>query len=198
MENNIYTELNRIQKELKATKDKYNAFGKYNYRSCESILEAVKQIQGDCITTLSDSIINVGNANYVEATASIMFNGVAVSVKASAREATEQKGMNDAQITGSTSSYARKYALSGLFAIDDNKDAEDLNKHGKDTENKSITQEQIAELKKLGVDEARMCVKFNVSNINDMTFNQAQQAIALKTATNTFPDAKVSIKKVGE
>jgi len=116
--------LTDIQKELKAPKNQYNSFGRYNYRNCEDILEAVKPLLGDCVLTLSDEVVNVGTCNYVKATATFMStDGVGeVSVSAYAREAVQQKGMNDAQITGSSSSYARKYALNGLFLIDDTKD----------------------------------------------------------------------------
>ena len=116
--------LTEIQKELKAPKNQYNSFGKYNYRNCEDILEAVKPLLGDDVLTLSDEVVNIGLSNYVKATATFMsIDGVGeVSVSAYAREALQQKGMNDAQITGSSSSYARKYALNGLFLIDDTKD----------------------------------------------------------------------------
>ena len=123
-----------IQKELKADKNQFNSFGKYNYRNCEDILEAVKPLLGDAILTISDEVVNIGNHNYVKSTATIR-NGIEVeSTTAYAREALEQKGMNDSQITGSTSSYARKYALNGLFCIDDTKDSDSTNKHGKTDE----------------------------------------------------------------
>jgi hypothetical protein len=120
-------ELKRIQAELKAPKGQRNQFGNYNYRSCEDILEAVKPLLNDhdCILTLSDEIINIGNRNYVKATATIyMPDDKSLSVSASACEAETKKGMDPAQITGAASSYARKYALNGLFAIDDTKDAD--------------------------------------------------------------------------
>lgn len=121
----------KIQKELKAPKNQYNSFGKYNYRNCEDILEAVKPLLGDCILTLSDEVVNIGAHNYVKASATFQEGEEIKSVSAYAREAEEQKGMNDAQITGSSSSYARKYALNGLFLIDDTKDDDTTNKHGK-------------------------------------------------------------------
>lgn len=125
-------QLIKIQKELKAPKNQYNSFGKYNYRNCEDILEAVKPLLGNCTLTLSDEVVNIGNHNYVKATATFSDGTKEVTVHAYAREAVEQKGMNDAQITGSSSSYARKYALNGLFLIDDTKDDDATNTHGKD------------------------------------------------------------------
>lgn len=120
----IHDKLRAIQKELKAPKGQRNTFGNYNYRSCEDILEAVKPLahaQG-CIVTLSDTIVEVGGRIYVKATATITDGDGTVSTDAYARESEEKKGMDSAQITGSSSSYARKYALNGLFCIDDTKD----------------------------------------------------------------------------
>ena len=120
-------ELIRIQNELKAPKGQYNSFGKYSYRSCEDILEAVKPLLSsyDCILTLSDEITLVGERYYVKATA-ILLNGAGdkVEVTAYAREEADKKGMDGSQITGAASSYARKYALNGLFCIDDTKDSD--------------------------------------------------------------------------
>lgn len=123
--------LNKIQKELKAPKGNFNSFGKYNYRSCEDILEAVKPLLDEAILTISDEIINVGDRYYIKATATISQGEEKVSVSAFARESLDKKGMDDAQITGSASSYARKYALNGLFCIDDTKD-DDYTNNGKE------------------------------------------------------------------
>jgi hypothetical protein len=123
-----------IQKELKAPKNLYNSFGGYNYRNAESILEAVKpllHIYG-CYVTLSDTIEEIGGRVYVKATASISKGTESLSVTAYAREAEAKKGMDDAQITGAASSYARKYALNGLFLLDDTKDA-DSNEYHEET-----------------------------------------------------------------
>lgn len=130
--------LNKIQKELKAPKGQFNSFGKYSYRNCEDILEALKPLLGDATVTLSDEMVEVGGRVYVKATATFSLDKESVSVTAFAREASEQKGMNDSQITGSTSSYARKYALNGLFCIDDTKDADSTNTHGKEEIKKII------------------------------------------------------------
>ena len=124
--------LNRIQVELKAPKDKLNKFGGYNYRSAEGILEALKPLLKTygVYVTLSDEIVEVGGRVYVKATACLSdtksadgFNEVKVAT-AYAREAESKKGMDEAQVTGATSSYARKYALNGLFLLDDTKDAD--------------------------------------------------------------------------
>ena len=123
----IYNQLALVQGELKAPKGQFNDFGKYKYRSCEDIVEAVKPINKshDILLTLSDTVKEVGGRVYIEAMATItsLADGSSISVTASAREAEKKKGMDDSQITGAASSYARKYALNGLYAIDDTKDA---------------------------------------------------------------------------
>ena len=126
----IYNQLALVQSELKAPKGQFNDFGKYNYRSCEDIVEAVKPINKthDILLTLSDTVNEVGGRVYIEATAKVvcLSDGSSISVTASAREAATKKGMDDSQITGAASSYARKYALNGLYAIDDTKDADTM------------------------------------------------------------------------
>jgi len=124
------SKLLKIQAELKSPKNQKNTFGNYNYRSCEDILEAVKPlcVKHNCCLTLSDEIVEVGGRIYVKAIARIEDNekgsDFMVQSLAFAREAEIQKGMSEPQITGSASSYARKYALNGLFLIDDTKDAD--------------------------------------------------------------------------
>lgn len=118
--------LNKIQKELKAPKNQYNAFGKYKYRSCEDILEAVKPLLEDAILTINDEMVVIGERYYIKATATLTEADKSISATAYAREPEEKKGMDSAQITGATSSYARKYALNGLFLIDDTKDADTM------------------------------------------------------------------------
>jgi hypothetical protein len=123
-------ELIAIQQELKAPKGQRNNFGNYNYRSCEDILEAVKPLltKHNCVLTLSDEPLSIGNWVYIKATAMIKNeSGDIIHTHAAAREADAQKGMQPAQISGSSSSYARKYALNGLFAIDDTKDDDSTN-----------------------------------------------------------------------
>ena len=123
-------ELLQIQSELKAPKGQFNAYGKYKYRSCEDILEAVKPIlkKNNCTLLLSDSLIYVGERYYIKATATLVnVEGKSVSTEAYAREEETKKGMDASQITGASSSYARKYALNGLLCIDDNKDSDTTN-----------------------------------------------------------------------
>lgn len=119
----------KIQQALKVPKNNTNDFGKYKYRSAEDILEAAKPlVHAEGLTLLlSDEVVNIGHANYVKAAAHLSDNeGNLIEVTAYAREAETKKGMDEAQITGSASSYARKYALNGLFAIDDTKDADSM------------------------------------------------------------------------
>lgn len=124
----VYGKLMMIQKELKAPKGQYNSFAKYNYRSCEDILEAVKPlcIKNNATLLLNDAVQEVSGRFYVVATATLIDteSGDSVSANAYAREPQDKKGMDDSQITGMASSYARKYALNGLFCIDDTKDAD--------------------------------------------------------------------------
>jgi hypothetical protein len=119
--------MSQIQQTLKAPKGQFNSFGKYKYRSCEDIVEAVKPILADlgCHLILSDDVVMVGDRIYVKATASIYKGSELIGQStAFARESLDKKGMDDSQITGTASSYARKYALNGLLAIDDTKDAD--------------------------------------------------------------------------
>lgn len=133
--------LMQIQNELKAPKNQYNGFGKYKYRNCEDILEALKPIcyKYDSAIILSDELVTVGDRYYVKATAILCcFNDAetdTISSEAYAREELDKKGMDGSQVTGASSSYARKYALNGLFGIDDTKDSDSTNEGGK-TENK--------------------------------------------------------------
>jgi len=122
--NTVNKELNRIQRALVAPKNQRNGFGKYNYRSCEDILEALKPILGDGTVTISDTIIEISGRYYVKATAKFSLGSESIECDGWAREAEDKKGMDASQITGACSSYARKYALNGLFAIDDSKDAD--------------------------------------------------------------------------
>ena len=122
----VYEKLLKIQGSLKAPKGQYNGFGKYKYRSCEDILEALKPllVENKAVVTINDSLVQIGERYYVQAVATLIDveDGEKVNVMAYAREALSKKGMDESQVTGATSSYARKYALNGLFAIDDNKD----------------------------------------------------------------------------
>ena len=137
MENkNVYQKLMEVQSKLKAPKSQYNSFGKYSYRSCEDILEALKPLLNEvgAIVNISDQVKLIGDRYYIEATAMFLDvnTGDSIISKAIAREDESKKGQDLAQLSGATSSYARKYALNGLFAIDDNKDADSTNTHGKE------------------------------------------------------------------
>lgn len=121
---NINEKLASVQQHLKAPKGQFNGFGKYMYRSCEDILEAVKPHLGACTITINDEIVMVGDRIYVKATATFSDGEHNIQSSAFAREASQKKGMDESQVTGSASSYARKYALNGLLLIDDTKDAD--------------------------------------------------------------------------
>jgi hypothetical protein len=122
----IVDKLAEIQALLHAPKSQFNSFGKYKYRNCEDILEAVKPLarERDCAVLISDEPVLIGTRHYIKATATLKAAGDEISTTAYAMEAESKKGMDSAQVTGATSSYARKYALNGLFAIDDTKDAD--------------------------------------------------------------------------
>ena len=124
-------ELSIIQSELKAPKGNFNSFGKYKYRSCEDIVEAVKPVllKHGFALIITDELLNIGDRYYIKATAVITNGTLHYSSSGWAREEEIKKGMDAAQITGSASSYARKYALNGLLAIDDTKDADSVNEH---------------------------------------------------------------------
>ena len=126
---NIYSKLMTIQSNLKAPKGQYNNFGKYKYRSCEDILESVKPLlsQHDCALVITDDIVMLGERIYVKATAKLISGSEHIESSAFAREEDTKKGMDSSQVTGAASSYARKYALNGLFCIVDTKDSDTTN-----------------------------------------------------------------------
>lgn len=141
--------LHSMQKSLKAPKSNENKFGGYKYRSCEDILEAAKPLLPDGATlVIYDDIVLIGDRYYVKAKAELIYKGESVVATAFARESAEKKGMDASQITGAASSYARKYALNGLFLIDDTKDADATNDHKKEVvlhgEKKKISVSPIA------------------------------------------------------
>lgn len=125
-----------IQSELHAPKSQYNSFGKYSYRNCEDIMEALKPLllKYGMTLTISDELVNIGDRYYVKSTVSLSDGGktLPITVTAYAREEQEKKGFDAMQLTGATSSYARKFALNGMFLIDDTKDSDSTNTHGKD------------------------------------------------------------------
>lgn len=130
MSKEFYAKLAEIQRTLNAPKNQFNSFGKYKYRSCEDILEGVKPLLGGLFLSISDEVVLIGTRHYVKATARITDGESTHEASALAREEESKKGMDAAQVTGATSSYARKYCLNGLFGIDDSKDADsDEHKH---------------------------------------------------------------------
>jgi hypothetical protein len=131
--NNLTTKLGAVQAELKAPKDQRNTFGNYNYRSAEGILEAVKPLlaKHGLVLAISDTIEAIGGRIYVKATSKITDGADTIEVSAYAREPENKKGADESQITGACSSYARKYSLNGLFLIDDTRDPDATNDHGK-------------------------------------------------------------------
>jgi hypothetical protein len=139
----VYLKLMEVQSELKAPKNQYNTFGKYNYRSCEDIMEGVKPHlkKHKALLIVSDDVVFKEGRFYVKSTATFIDaeTGEKIEATAEARECEEKKGMDAAQVTGSASSYARKYALNGLFAIDDTKDSDATNKHDKEEKKEEKT-----------------------------------------------------------
>lgn len=146
----------KIQIELKAPKNQYNSFGEYRYRSCEDILEAVKPLlkETNSVLLLSDEITEVGERIYVKATATLKDEKDSISVSAFAREVEEKKKLDGSQLTGVASSYARKYALNGLFCIDDTKDA-DTNEYVQKTSQAKATAKKEPTYREKVIDFAR-------------------------------------------
>lgn len=138
----IFITLQSIQQKLVAPKGQYNSFGKYSYRSAEDILEALKPIlqEHDAVLILQDGIVQIGDRYYVEATATLYAVGETIGTTAYAREDDSKKGMDGSQVTGAASSYARKYALNGLFMIDDNKDPDTDEYHNQNNQGSSKQQ----------------------------------------------------------
>lgn len=183
----------RIQTKIKVPKNLYNEFGKYKYRNAESICNAVKPFlaEENCILLLSDEIVAVGDRIYVKATATMrdLESDKEISVSAFAREALDKKGADDSQITGMASSYARKYALNGLFLLDDTKDADDENMKAAeefDNQVKEVGKMKIAKMKvdaitkkcaDDGVDVQKVLTLYKLKKFEDMTENQFRNAM---------------------
>lgn len=200
----IYASLLAVQRDLKAPKGQFNSFGKYKYRSCEDIVEAVKPLlnENGLILTMSDDVVEIGNYSYkkdgdetieinsrrvyIKATATVIdvVTGDKIEVSALAREPEEKKGMDSSQITGTASSYARKYALNGLFAIDDTKDADtdayntqttqkEKNPPAEDKVRKQCLAKLTAEMKRLNLSKADTSriskEKLGKASTNDMS-----------------------------
>ena len=191
--------LRMIQSRLNAPKNQYNSFGKYAYRSCESILEAVKPLLKEygAEVVLTDEIVQVSDRIYVKATAIFTCGDDEVITTAFAREPDSKKGMDESQITGTASSYARKYALNGLFLIDDNKDA-DTDEHHSERENRSRKQMQTQDDPKVGAQQVEqltafasevgveidtICDTFRIGTLQDMTMSMWVRATKMLEAT---------------
>lgn len=199
----IRQKLLAIQSRLKAPKSQYNSFSNYNYRNCEDILEALKPllIEQNCVVTLSDNIVTMGERYYVKATAVLcdVEKGDCIEVTAFAREEETKKGMDGSQITGTSSSYARKYALNGLFCIDDTKDSDTTNKGENSNADKrktqtadtkttaktggKITAEQLANLQDVlaqnGKDVALICKANKVTALANFTIQQYESCLKM-------------------
>lgn len=193
----LYKNLALLQAEIKVEKNKHNTFGDFNYRSCEDILQELKpklQKYG-MLVLLEDEIVQVGDRVYIKATATLTDGEDKIQTSAFAREPEKPKAkMDESQTTGSASSYARKYALSGLLALDDGNDPDKTNngKAEKQAE-KPITKAQIEELKKLGFTDERltkMAQYYKVDSIDKITFKQAEQAIQKQKNANKKAEVK--------
>lgn len=196
----INEKLMRIQTQIKAPKNLYNSFGKYNYRNAEGICEAVKPFleKENVSLILVDDMVAIGNRYYLKATARLLDNenNESIEVSAFAREPEQKKGMDESQITGTASSYARKYALNGLFLLDDTKDADTDEYHNQTyqqaNENKTtVTSEQVGKLKlemiRTGATEQYICEYYKLNNLIDMTQEQYVNAMGMFKKT---PDKK--------
>lgn len=174
--------LQNIQTNLKAPKNQFNKFGGYNYRNCEDILNALKPLLAEhkAAVVITDEIVEHTDRIYVKATATLHWNGETISATASAREPLTKKGMDEAQITGATSSYARKYALNGLFAIDDTKDADNFDNTQGDT---PIDKQNIMVIESLAketeTDINKLLANYKVEEISKLTMSQAYNAIGI-------------------
>lgn len=172
----INASLLAVQRDLKVPKNQHNSFGKYNYRSCEDILEAATPIciENGAILTCDTEVRLVGARFYIEATARLtdIATGDSIACKGYAREPETKKGMDESQITGTAESYAKKRALGNLFSIDDTKDA-DTDEHHNQTHNAKITKNQVLAMriccKKHGMPESKIYEMYNKKSLEDMT-----------------------------
>lgn len=181
----INIKLMNIQQELKAPKGQYNDFGKYAYRSCEDILEAVKPLlkKEKVVLTISDELQYIGNRYYIKATTTLIDteSETTISNSAYAREEETKKGMDGSQITGASSSYARKYALNGLFGIDDNKDNDTTNIQNKEEkEDKKASPKQMELIQKYyqGENLTKLLEVNNLEKLEDMSINKASEILS--------------------
>ena len=177
-----------IQQNLKAPKGQDNTFGKYKYRNCEDILEAVKPLLGKLALFINDDIVLVGDRYYVKATVTLTDGEASIHNTAYARESLSKKGMDDSQVTGSTSSYARKYAMNGMFCIDDTKDADNFDNSKQQTAKPAIDIAAVA--KQCGWTNQQVCESFptplqSIKEIEDL------EACAAYLRSNQPPSNKI-------
>lgn len=182
---NIYEKLLKVQQELKAPKGQYNSFGEYKYRSCEDILEAVKPLleKNKLTLILTDTIIPASETRfYVKATAKLIDTESEGTIEntAFARESEEKKKLDNSQLTGVASSYARKYALNGLLLIDDTKDADTDEFQKQTSEEKFVTKAQIKKLGELVEDIPAMLNYYKVDKIENLRYEDAKKTIERK------------------
>lgn len=177
----LIEKLSKIQQEMKAPKNLWNKFGNYSYRNAEGILESLKPYEEKykVAVVIQDDVINIGQRYYIKATATLydVETDESISASALARESETKKGMDDSQITGTASSYARKYALNGLFLLDDTKDADSDEYHNQTTqEPKKVTASHVKTLEacipKHGQTVEKVCGFYKVSKLSDMTVDQ--------------------------
>ena len=193
----IYEKLLNIQNELKCNKNQYNSFGKYKYRSCEDILEAVKPICAKHKATLvvSDKLKYIGERYYIEATAELIDieDGTRVQNTAYAREEETKKGMDGSQITGTASSYARKYALNGLFCIDDTKDA-DTDEYKQQIDNDKLIDSKMVSGLNDAIEKANIDDKVVELILSQYGYTSTSE-IKMKDYMQLVSDFKSSVKK---
>lgn len=181
----VYEKLSKVQTELKAPKGQYNSFGKYKYRSCEDILEAVKPLNAKhgVVLTVGDEVVEISNRFYVKATATFVDieNGEKIINTALAREDDAKKGMDGSQITGTASSYARKYCLNGLFCIDDTKDADtDEYRHQQERKPQESKPQERQYVKVVNGRTAVINSNGEYVDIEDLTVEQLEKTLKIK------------------
>lgn len=181
---NIYEKLTQIQNELKAPKNQFNEFGNYNYRSCEDILEAVKPLllKHKLTQIINDDVVKIDERFYIKSTISLFNNEQMeemIITSALAREPEIKPKMDESQTTGSASSYARKYALAGLYALDDTKDSDGLNTHGKEHSKADTSRKQ-----------ASTTSNKKVASNNQTAFKCSECGVGINQAVKTFSEKK--------
>ncbi|MGO5051449.1 ERF family protein [Lachnospiraceae bacterium LCP25S3_G4] len=194
---NVYEKLLKVQSELKAPKNQYNKFGNFNYRNCEDIQEGAKPLLKEvgAVLIIDDDLVQIGDRFYVKATATFIDieSSEKVSNSAFAREELTKKGMDASQVTGATSSYARKYALNGLFCIDDSKDS-DSDESTKVVKNTLIA-EFNQEIRRTGKALSYFLKESKASSVEEMAIDYLSSAIAILSRCPDKGKAKCSQEK---